>query len=150
MSNNDTLVLNVLIPETKTAEGGKTKTTYYTRSGAAFGLSNQEGYKIRLHPCLALSGTVLVRSKLEDDKNNEQKDVPFFGHDFMKVLLPGTEGTNTYFHEVGVAFPSRDGKGFNIPLKPGVAISGDILIMPPIDDEQQESSPSSTDSGVAS
>lgn len=34
------------------------------------------------------------------------------------------------WHEVGTAFPSKSGKGYNLYITPGLSVSGQIVIVP--------------------
>ncbi len=38
--------------------------------------------------------------------------------------------TKTGWTEVGVAFPSKDGEGVNVELRPGISVSGRLVIRP--------------------
>ncbi|MEM1154181.1 MAG: hypothetical protein AAGI44_08565 [Pseudomonadota bacterium] len=54
---------------------------------------------------------------------------------YMNVCLTenfekdGKEQTN--FTKVGVAFPHEKGNGFNIQIKPGLSVSGDLVVLEP-------------------
>ncbi len=54
--------------------------------------------------------------------------------------LPEREGEEkrNYWTRVGVAFPHRQGGGFNVEITPGLSVSGKLVIMPPKEDEPQQ------------
>lgn len=46
----------------------------------------------------------------------------------------GTEKTN--YTKVGVAFPHTKGEGFNLKITAGLAVSGDLVIFPPKENDE--------------
>ena len=55
---------------------------------------------------------------------------------YLNVLKPelylddnGVEKTS--FVKVGVAFPHDSGRGFNLKVTPGIAVSGELVVLPP-------------------
>lgn len=45
-----------------------------------------------------------------------------------RAYLVNERGENADFLEIGAAWPNKDGKGFNIVLKSGLAVSGQITL----------------------
>lgn len=43
----------------------------------------------------------------------------------------------SYWTKVGVAFPSKSGRGFSVIITPGIAVSGRLVILEPKADEAQ-------------
>jgi hypothetical protein len=55
---------------------------------------------------------------------------------YLNVLKPETyldeNGVEkTSFLKVGVAFPHESGRGFNLKVTSGIAVSGDMVVLPP-------------------
>lgn len=57
-------------------------------------------------------------------------------HDAFAVSGDGRKSTWT---RIGAAWPNDDGKGFNIVIAPGVAVSGKIVLREPKPQADQES-----------
>jgi hypothetical protein len=72
------------------------------------------------------------QSKVASTKRNVSPDKPHAER--YNVLLPyqfehkGEKKTG--WTDVGVAFPSRDGTGVNIELRPGLAVTGRLVLRP--------------------
>ena len=44
---------------------------------------------------------------------------------------PGSNNKTTLWHDVGIAWPHKNGFGFNGKLHPGISINGDFVIAAP-------------------
>ena len=42
-----------------------------------------------------------------------------------------------FWTHIGSAWPHKDGKGLNLLLKPGIAVSGRVVMLPWTDDDQR-------------
>ena len=60
--------------------------------------------------------------------------------DYMNVFVQetfkkdGKEKSN--YTKVGVAFPHSKGEGMNLKITPGIAVSGELVLFPPKEDEE--------------
>lgn len=54
----------------------------------------------------------------------------------LEALIPDESAKErtgkTYFTKVGVAFESKDGRGWTLQIAPGVAVSGRVLLREPL------------------
>ena len=55
---------------------------------------------------------------------------------FVTEKFEGRDGEEkTNFTRVGVAFPHRNGGGYNIEIQTGISVSGKLVVLPPKDEE---------------
>lgn len=54
---------------------------------------------------------------------------------FVQEQFESGGETKSSYTKVGVAFPHDKGGGFNLKITPGLAVSGDLVVFPPKEDE---------------
>lgn len=56
------------------------------------------------------------------------------------VVTPAKEGTDqkSFWHDVGVVWPHKSGKGFDVVIHEGISVSGRIVCTEPKKDEAKE------------
>ncbi|UVO28169.1 hypothetical protein [Bradyrhizobium arachidis] len=54
------------------------------------------------------------------------------------AFVVGGDGRKATWTRVGAAWPNDDGKGFNIVIAPGVAVSGKIVLREPRSQDDQK------------
>jgi hypothetical protein len=55
-----------------------------------------------------------------------------------KVFVVEGEGDNAFWHRAGSAWPHKDGKGLNLQIPAGMALSGRVVLREYTDDDAKE------------
>ena len=53
---------------------------------------------------------------------------------FVQEQFESNGEMKSNYTKVGVAFPHDKGEGFNVKITPGLAVSGDLVVFPPKDE----------------
>ena len=53
---------------------------------------------------------------------------------FVQEQFESDGETKSNYTKVGAAFPHDKGDGFNLKITPGLAVSGDLVVFPPKDE----------------
>ena len=136
--------LQASVVEKYTPEGTTEEQSYWTEVGRAFAHSDGKGYNLAVRQGLSLSGSVVLTSARAEEgapapEYPECHKAKYLEASVVEKYTPeGSTEERAVWTPIGRAFPHRNGAGFNLQIRQGLAVFGSIVLRMPRPQEQQQ------------